>query len=266
MNTSVHNPDQYMASLRQIIAQGRKRLGLLIGAGAPAGICPPGADKPLIPAVEGLTDMVLDALKDKYGKTLDDIRAEIDNANIEMILSRVRSLAGIIGKSKVHDLDGEGHKALSEEICKHIGNIVNQTLPAGPSPYTEMVTWISGTDRDYPVEIFTTNYDLLMEQALERMRAPYFDGFTGASEPFFDPSSVANNDLPTRWTRLWKLHGSIGWTVNVQGEVIRTGQPCATHLVFPEHMKYDQTQKAPYSAFFDRLRAFLKNTRSFLPL
>ena len=37
MTVSVHNPDQYMASLRQIIAQGRKRIGLLVGAGAPAG-------------------------------------------------------------------------------------------------------------------------------------------------------------------------------------------------------------------------------------
>ena len=39
--------------------QGRKRIGLLVGAGAPAGIFPPGSDKPLIPAVAGLTDMVM---------------------------------------------------------------------------------------------------------------------------------------------------------------------------------------------------------------
>ena len=28
-------------------------------------------------------------------------------------------------------------------------------------------------------------------------------------------------------------------------------------MVFPEHLKYDQTQKAPYAALLDRLRAFL---------
>ncbi len=38
MALNVHNPDQYMASLRTIIAQGRKRIGFLIGAGAPAGM------------------------------------------------------------------------------------------------------------------------------------------------------------------------------------------------------------------------------------
>jgi hypothetical protein len=38
MDTTVHNPDRYMGDLRQILAQGRKRIGLLIGAGAPASI------------------------------------------------------------------------------------------------------------------------------------------------------------------------------------------------------------------------------------
>lgn len=257
MIVSVHNPDQYMASLRQIIAQGRKRIGLLVGAGAPAGIFPPGSDKPLIPAVSGLTVMVIDALKAEYGTTLDAVRDEIENPNIESILSRVRSLAGVIGKTKVNGLDGDGYKKLSEAICTQIGDIVNKPLYEGSSPYTEFVTWISGTGREHPVEIFTTNYDLLFEQALERARIPYFDGFSGASEPFFDPSSVASNDLPARWTRLWKLHGSLGWAANSRGEVIRSGSPTATHLVFPEHLKYDQTQKAPYAALFDRLRAFL---------
>jgi hypothetical protein len=257
MSITVHNPDQYMASLRQIIAQGRKRLGLLIGAGGPAGVYLTGSDKPLIPAVAGLTETVLDSLKEQYGPTLNAVKHDIDTPNIESILSRVRSLAGVIGKTKVYDLNGDGHRKLSEAICSAIGRIVNQHLPPGPSPYTEFVAWISGTEREHAVEIFTTNYDLLFEQAFERARVPYFDGFAGASEPFFDPSSVASNDLPARWTRLWKLHGSLGWSANKSGEVIRTGQASATHLVFPEHLKYDQTQKAPYSALFDRLRSFL---------
>ena len=43
MTVSVHNPDQYMASLRQIIAQGRKRIGLPVWACALTGIFPPGS-------------------------------------------------------------------------------------------------------------------------------------------------------------------------------------------------------------------------------
>ena len=256
-NMNVHNPDQYMASLRQIIAQGRKRIGLVVGAGAPVGIKKADSEDSLIPAVEGLTTAVRATLNDKYGTTLDGIVAELDDPNIEAILSRVRSLAGVIGEATVHGLNGDGFKELGDAICTEIGTIVNQDLPEGPTPYSELVAWIAGADRPHPVEIFTTNYDLLFEQALERSKTPYFDGFSGANEPFFDPSSVASNDLPPRWVRLWKVHGSLGWATNDKGEVIRAGQRQATHLVFPEHLKYDQTQKAPYSALFDRLRSFL---------
>lgn len=177
--------------------------------------------------------------------------------NIENILSHVRTLSAVIGITEVHGLNADGYRALGQAICDEIGGIANKPLPDGDSPFSEIVTWISGTQREHAIEIFTTNYDLLFEQALEKAKAPYFDGFTGASEPFFDPSSIANDDLPARWTRLWKLHGSLGWRSNSRNEVIRTGDPTATHLVFPEHLKYDQTQKAPYTALFDRFRAFL---------
>src|SRR5688572_16682264 len=35
---TVHNPDRFMADLRQILSQGRKRIGVLIGAGAPLSV------------------------------------------------------------------------------------------------------------------------------------------------------------------------------------------------------------------------------------
>ena len=35
---TIHNPDRFMIDLRQILSQGRKRIGILIGAGAPTAI------------------------------------------------------------------------------------------------------------------------------------------------------------------------------------------------------------------------------------
>ncbi|PTX49167.1 SIR2 family NAD-dependent protein deacylase [Allosediminivita pacifica] len=257
MTVSVHNPDQYMAALRTIVAQGRKRIGLLVGAGASAGMAKPDGTYPLIPAVAGLTDQVLTTLAPTYQKQIDGLKAELAQHDIETILSRIRSLSQVIGSSQVHDLDGPGFATFGEAICSEIGKIVDVRLPETGSAYADLVNWITGATRDYPVEIFTTNYDLLFEEAFESVRAPYFDGFTGGREPFFDPVSVSRSDLPARWTRLWKLHGSLGWRASAKGEVIRTGQSSASHLVFPEHLKYDQTQKAPYAALLDRLRTFL---------
>ena len=246
-----------MAALRKIIAQGRKRIGLLIGAGAPAGMERDDGSRPLIPAVVGLTTQVLDAIKPTYHAQITGLQADLAKSDIETLLSRIRALSSVIGTTQVHGLDGPGYKAMAEAICAEIGKRVNVSLPSRPSPYSELVSWITGTPREHAVEIFTTNYDLLFEEAFERVKAPYFDGFAGAREAFFDPASVAGDQLSTRWTRLWKLHGSLGWKANAQGEVIRTGQSDATHLIFPEHLKYDQTQKAPYAALLDRLRNFL---------
>ena len=60
------------------------------------------------------------------------------------------------------------NKSLKAKVA--IGRTKKGVFDDGPSPYTEFVTWISGTGREHPVEIFTTNYDLLFEQALERTR------------------------------------------------------------------------------------------------
>lgn len=259
MADTLHDPDRCMADLRQVLSQGKKQIGLLIGAGAAASIrrSADGQDQPLIPTVEDLTKSVVDALDAAERQAVNGIKQQLGaNPNIEAILTKVRQLAEAIGSSKVHNLDSQGFRSLAENICYHIGERVKVQLPAGPSPYVDLVRWIVGTRRDSPVQIFTPNYDLLIEEALERQRAPYFDGFVGSHRPFFDPASVLTDKLPARWTLLWKLHGSLGWNLEDKN-VVRTGQRSATALIYPEHLKYEQVGRLPYSALFERLKAFL---------
>lgn len=260
---TVHNPDRYMSDLRQILSQGRKRVGLLVGAGAPFAIKVNAAGdldengESLIPGVDALTDQTIAALAANQGKIVKSIREKLGaGANVETILSRVRLLDQALGDSTVDGLDGTAYRKLGHEICTHIGQLVGAELPAQRCAYHELIAWISGTQRANPVEIFTTNYDLLFEEAFEIARAPYFDGFSGGNSPFFDPVTVAGNDLPPRWSRLWKLHGSLGWALE-NGSVVRGRGRDATQLVYPDHLKYDLTQKQPYAALFERLRSFL---------
>jgi len=265
-----HNPDRFIADLRQVLSQGRKRIGVLVGAGAPISVRVneagqlDGAGKPLIPGVEDLTKRVLAELSKEFVDPINAIVGGLgQTANIELILSRVRLLTQALGATKVNGLDASGYLNASDEICAGIGKLVSAQLPKEPNAYTEFVSWISGTLRAHAVEIFTTNYDLLFEEAFERARAPYFDGFSGGNVPFFDAASVAGDDLPARWSRLWKLHGSIGWALE-GGAVVRGRGRSATQLVFPDHLKYDLTQKQPYSALFERLRKFLLTPDSLL--
>ena len=260
---SVHNPDRYMADLRQILSQGRKRIGLFIGAGAPTAIRLD-SGRPLVPDVDRLTEAVIRDLPSQDQRLLEVLTAELGpEANIETILTKVRRLAQAIGDAEVHSLTGRGYETLGARICRSIGSRVSASLPAGEGPYTDIVSWISGTPRAHAVEIFTPNYDLLMEEALERSRFGYFDGFTGSHRPFFDPATVLADSLPATWARLWKLHGSLGWTVE-NDRLVRTGDRADTELIYPDHLKYDHIARQPYSSLFERLRAFLNTPDTLL--
>ncbi len=266
MDTTVHNPDQYMFDFRQIITNGRKKVGLLVGAGAPVSINTGGEGSyvPLIPNIEGLTKRVLEGLTGKEKKAYECLDKEISASNIELVLSKVRGLSEVIGSTEVNGLDGDGYRALSKSICALIKKNVEVALPENDNPYSDLISWINGITRKEPVEIFTTNYDLLFEEAMERAKTPYFDGFVGAKIAFFDPSSVSKNDMPVNWIRLWKLHGSIGWAESKGGDVVRNFVSDGEIMVYPSHIKYDQTQAAPFTSLFDRLKNFMLEPDSLL--
>jgi hypothetical protein len=124
---------------------------------------------------------------------------------------------------------------------------------------------VGGVQRDSPAEIFTPNYDLLFEQAFEHHSLPHFDGFVGSREPWFDLASIEHDTIPSRWTRLWKLHGSINWEKNEETlnglkvtRIVRVTRAAETGkvMIFPSHLKYDQSRRMPYLAMLDRFRAF----------
>ncbi len=115
-----------------------------------------------------------------------------------------------------------------------------------------------------------------MEQALEERRVPYFDGFVGSNRAFLDIPSMEDEKLSTRWTRLWKLHGSINWwrsplrkdghneTENgVEKKREKIGDDDC-QMIHPSHLKYEQSRRMPYLAMLDRFKFFLARPQSVL--
>jgi SIR2-like protein len=145
-------------------------------------------------------------------------------------------------------------------ICLAIKQTVTCSLPGDATPYHALARFI-GTQR-YPLtELFTTNYDVLMEQSLEACRVPFFDGFVGSSRPFFDQRAIEEDLIPVRWARLWKLHGSINWRFNkISKSVFRSAEESDGDelLIHPSHRKYDESRRMPYFVMIDRLRSFLR--------
>lgn len=129
----------------------------------------------------------------------------------------------------------------------------------------DFARWIGQADRKYPIEIFTTNYDYLFELGLEYCNVPYYDGFTGSHRPFFNSESIEDmNFLPTQ-TKLWKVHGSLGWQIEEETKkVIRTNSNGDDILIYPSILKYNNSKKQPYEGLMDRLSNFIKRDDSIL--
>lgn len=281
MNILTHDLIRHLRALRQTLAQDKKPIGFFISAGCPLSVEMDDTTKwPLIPDMKRLSGYVSSKLKSTdpskpsdFDRLVVELKlAKKDENNLEDILSFIRSLkdvahgGGIVRGLKENELIG-----LEADICKHIVEKIRVDLPNRNTPYHKFARWIGSIDRDKSIEIFTTNYDLLMEQALEDTSIPYFDGFVGSRQPFFDLRSVEDNLIPKHWSRLWKIHGSINWYQKANKEVFRSDAfkndgKDASFLIYPSHLKYDQSRKMPFLALSDQLSHFLKQPSAALIL
>lgn len=269
-----HDPIRHLKYLRQSLSQNNESIGFFISAGCPLSIGMPEGTWPLIPDVANLSIFINEQLKDneKYTVLLAELKkAEKNIENIEDVLSFLRSLLLVSKGSDVRGLCEKDLLDLERDICAEIVKKLDVNLPNGETPYHRLCKWIKSIDRKVAVELFTTNYDLLMEQSLEDLEVPYFDGFVGARRSFFDLRAVEDTLIPTHWSRLWKIHGSINWYQEIIGDqkkVYRSSEikKDASHLIYPSHLKYEESRKMPYLALIDQLSRFIRKKSSFLIL
>ncbi|CAG4885613.1 SIR2 family protein [Paraburkholderia saeva] len=269
-----HDPLRHLRYLRQSLSQDNESIGFFISAGCPLSVSMPKDQYPLIPDVLNLTKFINERLTEnkKYQLLLGELaKAQRNTENVEDILSFIRSLSLVSKGGDVRGLSEDDLLMLESIICKEIVKKINVELPSEETPYHRLCNWIRSIDRKVAIEIFTTNYDLLTEQALEDYEVPYFDGFVGSRRSFFDLRAVEDNLIPKHWTRLWKIHGSINWYqegANEKKKVYRSSEikEDASHLIYPSHLKYEESRKMPYLALIDQLNRFIRKKSSLLIL
>lgn len=271
-----HDPRKAIEDLRDHLARHDRPLSFLFGAGTSSSVnvapvpAPGGKPtyKPLIPAVARLTEICEESIRTKgteFGAAWDAVIAEcsvtVTKPNIEDILSKTRHKIDAIGPGDVLlDLNEDKLIKFEKDICETIAKATSPPPDSIPDklPHDAFALWLKNTTRTNPVEIFTTNYDLLLEISLEGSRIPIFDGFIGSYQPFFMPESLERKELyPSRgWVRLWKLHGSINWQrAKIKGShrIIRTQPVLTGEMILPSHRKYDESRKQPYVSLLNRL-------------
>jgi len=266
-----HDQIRHLRNLRLLLSQDKSPLGFLLAAGCPRSV-KDAAGKPLLPDMAGLSKIISDvhasdAADTPYSKLIEELgKAGKNVQNIEEVLTYIRSMKEVsTGGGTVRGFSEKELVGLETEFCNTISMAVSKDLPDGDNSYRRFARWVSSIDRAIPIEIFTTNYDLLMEQALEEQGVPFYDGFSGSRYPFFDIHSVQENELPRYWARLWKLHGSVNWKT-INGGVCRVSKdvPGSPELIYPSKLKYDQSRKMPFLAMSDRLTEFLLKPQAVL--
>ena len=178
-----------------------------------------------------------------------------------------------------------------DSLIKKVTQYVLETCRNGPFSsgdnsvqdlYENFYRKLIHRDRGLPRPwVFTTNYDLFSETAMDRLGIPYINGFQGSVERRFNPAtfrySLAEQlDVSSRrWSSVdslvyfAKLHGSVSWESREDGifPVVETSPQLVTHenlLIYPTPAKQNASFASPYSDMFRELQTRVARDQSAL--
>ena len=229
MRLNTHDPREHIRGLHQILISDKKRIGFLFGAGSSFSTGVPGV---CVPAIEPMTKTIVSEVEvhsTEFATAVKEIQIETElrevSFNIESLLSSIEAKRAVIGAGKLNGLDSAGFANLAKLVKTSVVKLVSvhESLSADDRKilaHARLANWVQKARRRFPAEIFTTNYDYLFEIALEGSGIPYFDGFSGSFEPFFCPEAVEDVEAYPHLVKLWKMHGSLGWTYRESDKVV----------------------------------------------
>lgn len=206
----------------------------------------------------------------------EDVRSKFDG-NLECMLE---TMGGIVAAGRVKNIDeniGDKIKIVQKFIRDKIISGLHgaEVLQLYRNFYIKTVF----RGRKSPINIFTTNYDLYNEQALDSLSFPYNNGFVGTYKRSFNPASykyayVEDMNLSKNiWERvpnfynLYKLHGSISWVKedNKIREIdYKHISENDTVMIYPTPLKDRSTLMTPYSDLFRAMETGLLRKNSVL--
>lgn len=220
-----------------------------------------------LPDIRQLQDLVLQRLELAQRNTLTNLLA---NRNLEGVLSRLRRIGALVtGDQTIDGLSRDQATDLDAAICLAIVKELD-IAKAELTPVNRLAAWMARAEYRLPIELFTVNYDLLLETALEQLRVPYFDGFVGNLKARFHTELVegtlseGGDTMPSFFLRLWKLHGSVNWAWQADRQIVRLGTAVADQpaAIYPSDTKYEESRRVPFVVLQDRFRRALHQSET----
>jgi hypothetical protein len=217
-----------------------------------------------------------------------DIGAEDYSRNLERLMELLYSLRFVLRRSSLEQAEPQLTviNSIIDKVQKFLwtkctggafANGDDSVMALYETFYRKLVL----RDRSLPRPwVFTTNYDLFNETAMDRLGLPYANGFSGVVERRFNPATfryalAEQLDLTSRkWSAvdgfvyLGKLHGSISWTEDDHGlfpirEMAVPRDPGKV-MIYPTPAKQNSALGSPYADLFREFQSRIVREQSVL--
>ena len=223
----------------------------------------------------GLWKSGRDIIKQLYKELLpcdNKLRRIASDKDIEAFLSHIL-LVEKISEEKASRL-----KPLREQLEKIIRDACQLELDSSNAPHKTFLDKITARKASEPrVQLFTTNYDTLFEQAAQEGGYAVIDGFSFTfprtfSGRYFDYDIVQRErtrlkdeeSFVSKVFHLYKMHGSLTWEKTEQGIVQQVNSTESPLIVYPASDKYESSYEQPYFEMMSRFQQALRRENTLL--
>lgn len=167
--------------------------------------------------------------------------------------------------------------SLRENLERKIAEACKLNLDISNAPHEDFLNKITARKpSDSRVQLFTTNYDTLFEQAANNAGFVIIDGFSFTqprefSGRFFDYDIVNREKTRIKQEEsfiakvflLCKLHGSLDW-IKEGNKIIQQSHPVNPLIIYPANEKYESSYEQPYFEMMSRFQQALRKENTLL--
>lgn len=186
-------------------------------------------------------------------------------------------LSHIILIEKTDSNKKDNLKVLREAIQVKIKSNCTLELDIDSAPHKDFLNKISARKNNASrVQLFTTNYDSLFEQAANKAGFVIIDGFSFThprefAGKWFDLDIVnrektrlkQEESFISKVFHLYKLHGSLNWTKEKE-KIIQKDNAINPLIIYPANEKYESSYEQPYFEMMSRFQQALRKEETLL--
>lgn len=220
--------------------------------------------------VKELEENTIKELAEKINYSIDDI----NEVNLEDFLSKANLFLMLYGN------EDDKIKNLVDDIKNIIVKNCRIVMPED-APHKEFLKRVTARKlKNSRLKLFTTNYDMLFEQAANECGFIIIDGFTFTFPRVFNGNNydydivirknsriLAQENYASKVFHLYKLHGSLDWKKDIETEQVMkcdyttNDQPV---MIFPSSIKYETSYEQPFFEMMSRFQSELRMDNALL--